>query len=128
MKVLRLQICQVVRMEDNRTGYRKPPKEHQFKKGQSGNPKGRPRKTPDLVSIDDAEIMRRLDGQMTMVRGQKMSWREAEVHRLWELALKGDNCAIGLLEKLRDQLPNAKSGGVRHAPMSHFMKAQDHER
>jgi len=31
------------------TGYRKPPKETQFRKGQSGNPAGRP-KRPDLAS------------------------------------------------------------------------------
>ena len=27
--------------EEYRTGYKKPPKQTQFKKGQSGNPKGR---------------------------------------------------------------------------------------
>src|SRR5580700_2003899 len=35
--------------EDYRVGPGRPPKEHQFKPGQSGNPKGAKRKAPSLI-------------------------------------------------------------------------------
>lgn len=34
--------------EDYEVGYGKPPKRSQFKKGQSGNPEGRPKETKNL--------------------------------------------------------------------------------
>jgi hypothetical protein len=42
-------------------GFGRPPKEHQFKPGQSGNPKGRPKRTPTFHSEMMAELFEEIE-------------------------------------------------------------------
>jgi hypothetical protein len=77
-------------------GYSKPPREHRFKPGQSGNPKGRPKGSKNtatlLRAILDRKVEMRTDG---LVR--KVSVREAMLMRFAEAALKGDTKAAAFL-------------------------------
>ncbi len=84
-------------------GYRKPPKESQFKKGQSGNSQGRPKGTPDLKTI----VRKLLSSQVTITEGgkkMKVSTLTATVMRLNEKALKGDLRAIEKLLSLASDM------------------------
>jgi len=75
--------------EDYEVGYGKPPEQTRFKKGQSGNPKGRAKGTrnfsTDVKSTLNAEVRVTRDG-----RPHKISTQEALLLRLREKALSGD--------------------------------------
>jgi|GEM_PF-6334778 len=89
-------------------GYRKPPEHTRFKKGQSGNPKGRPRKTPDHAPApqSNTEIMRRVLAEEVPVREngrtRKISKAEALERKRTQMALTGQS--IHLMRDLRKDL------------------------
>jgi hypothetical protein len=87
-------------------GFGKPPKQTQFKKGRSGNPKGRPRTRPDSYS----ELTKVLREKVT-VEGQqeKVTVQQALLLRLRDQALRGELWAGKLLQKVVAALPESES-------------------
>jgi hypothetical protein len=83
-------------MSTYRVGYGKPPKAKQFKRGRSGNPKGRPKGSLNLATDLTAElgehITVREDG-----RSRKVSKQRALIKSLMAKALQGDVRATAAL-------------------------------
>ncbi|WP_108811840.1 DUF5681 domain-containing protein [Sphingorhabdus sp. Alg231-15] len=84
--------------DPSKVGYRKPPKEHQFKKGRSGNPRGRPRKQKP-ANPSEAEILRKISAETVVVDGKEMTKLELWLRVLEKKALQGDLRAMKLLEE-----------------------------
>jgi hypothetical protein len=91
-------------------GYRKPPKVTQFAKGKSGNPKGRPKQSRNLVSLIDEELDKIL---VIQENGRKVhiTKREALAKRMVNAALNGDakstSALISMDQTRKEQEPEA---------------------
>jgi hypothetical protein len=80
-------------------GYGKPPKQHQFQPGQSGNRGGRPKGAKNTATLL-RDILDRKIAVQTGGTVRKISVREAMLTRFAEAALKGDiKSAAFLLER-----------------------------
>lgn len=97
--------------ENERVGYKRPPKSTQFRPGESGNPAGRPKKTKNLIATLGEElnctVTLRENGQQTTV-----SKKEAVVRDLLRQAIGGNLRAHGIIfslcvrETLKDDNPS----------------------
>ena len=76
-------------VEDNKVGFAKPPKHSQFKKGQSGNPKGRP-KSRGAIELDLDRILDQHVAVQSADGAEKRDSREVELLVQVKKALKGD--------------------------------------
>jgi Family of unknown function (DUF5681) len=73
-----------------------PPKEYQFKKGQSGNPRGAKRKVPSLVPDLKKLLEQVLGRKITVPVGDKkhtLTWYAAGIEQLGRQYVKGDRHA-----------------------------------
>ena len=94
-------------MAGNQTvGYRRPPEAGKFRRGKSGNPKGRPKGSRNLKTDLEAELAETIHVSVNGNR-QAMSKQRAMLKSLTARALQGDaraaNTVLGLVQKLLDQ-------------------------
>ncbi|WP_271950126.1 MULTISPECIES: DUF5681 domain-containing protein [Ruegeria] len=95
-------------------GYGKPPKATQFKKGRSGNPKGRPKGAKGV----NASLKRELEAKITVREGNneaRISKAEAIAKRLTAGALKGDTKLLMALLKVDADLFGGPDDGSEQA-------------
>lgn len=88
---------------DDEVGYGKPPKATRFKKGQSGNPKGRPAGAKGVK----ASLKLELDSKITVREGgrdKKITKAEAIAKTMIASGLKGNTKSQSELLKLDDEL------------------------
>src|SRR5262249_13159295 len=90
-------------------GNKRPPKQFQFKPGQSGNPKGRPKGS---TSFED-EVQKDLSKLVTVSKNGKparMSKREVAVRRLVDRAMTGDPKSTAIIIGLGKRNEKPKTG------------------
>ena len=91
---------------DYAVGYGKPPQHGQFRKGRSGNPKGRPKKSKNMSTIMkelmESPVTIRQNG-----RQRNAPFCEAFVHRLAARAMDGSpRDMIAMMKAIHDYMPD----------------------
>lgn len=95
-KIKRLRLPSTHESEEDSVGYGRPPRAHQFKPGQSGNPKGRPKGRKNEATMLDELLFKRIPVRQGG-RDLRMTVIEAIFRRFAEDSLKGNIKAAGFL-------------------------------
>jgi Family of unknown function (DUF5681) len=105
-----------------KVGPGRPPKEHQFKPGQSGNPKGAKRKTPSMAPDLKLALERALNKPIKLKQGEKerlVTMAVAGIEQLVAQYAKGDHRArrdlIALAEKFGVDLMAGQQQAIQEA-------------
>jgi hypothetical protein len=104
---------------DYEVGYKKPPAHTRFKKGQSGNPRAKAKRSQDFASL----LTEILDETVTMTeKGQprQITKREALVRRVIDRNVLGDPKAMQPFLRLMEEIDRERKEGVR--PVRHIFR------
>ena len=96
--------------QDYEVGYKKPPGRSRFRKGESGNPKGRPRGSKNLATLMEDEFNQRVVVRENG-RQKKITKRAAAVKQLVNKLVSADPQFIPFLLRL---IEKSDSGGPPH--------------
>lgn len=96
-------------MDNQDAGYKKPPKSGQFKKGESGNPRGRPPGRSKVLTKDDRwQVLQKIANSKLHIKApggiQEVTYYEALYKKLFQMALNGDLGAARLLAPLIEKI------------------------
>ena len=81
-------------------------KKAQFKKGRSGNPKGRPKKGSAI-----ADILNKIGDETIVIKdGKEMTKREALLRKVYERAFKGESWAVHFIADRTEGKPKQEIG------------------
>jgi hypothetical protein len=81
------------RKNSSGAGYGRPPVQHRFQPGRSGNPKGRPKASPDLAAFAAKELGRK---RWVVIDGKRISARTDQI-LIQKLIATGKVAAINLV-------------------------------
>jgi uncharacterized protein DUF5681 len=95
----------------NEIGYRRPPKNTQFKKGKSGNPNGRPKGSRNVGAIL-SEVMKQKVSVTENGKTRRMPALEVMLRRLVNDAMRNDQAALKIVLPLIDRYAEPEEAEV----------------
>jgi len=111
--------------DGEKLGYGNPPTKHRFKKGQSGNPRGRPKQSRSLkthlLKILDETVEVNEQGRL-----RKMTRREVIARQTVQLAMKGNLKSLAIItafDPVDDNLPAREEPLTEHETemLAHYL-------
>ena len=103
--------------DDTEVGYGRPPKRNRFRKGQSGNPKGRPKGQLNLATVLEQELQETVIINENGTR-RKVTKLEAACKQLANKAASGDLAALKLLSTLARSADELAAQDPQPSPQS----------